>query len=102
MNAICSFSRSNQFVTIFQASIRSLRANCYFSRNASFSKNDSNSAEFFSEQTSDDPLKQTNQQKMVRVAVIGAPNAGKSTFINMLTNRKVCFLSSNYNIQANS
>lgn len=28
--------------------------------------------------------------KLLRVAVIGTPNAGKSTFINYLMDRKVC------------
>lgn len=36
-------------------------------------------------------IEDTNSsQKLLRVAVIGMPNAGKSTFINHLMDRKVC------------
>lgn len=34
----------------------------------------------------------TRLGKVVNVAIIGAPNSGKSTIINHITERKVCFL----------
>lgn len=36
------------------------------------------------------PVNQS-QEKLVKLAVIGLPNAGKSTFINNLMDRKVSF-----------
>lgn len=34
-----------------------------------------------------------NLGKVVNVAIIGAPNSGKSTLINKITERKVCLFS---------
>lgn len=40
-----------------------------------------------------DKIEQTKvDQKLIRVAVIGAPNAGKSSFINSLINHRVSVL----------
>ncbi|XP_025837206.1 GTPase Era, mitochondrial [Agrilus planipennis] len=42
----------------------------------------------------DDPLLQKPAQKILKVAIIGMPNAGKSSIINNLMDRKVCAASS--------
>lgn len=43
------------------------------------------------EQNSDDaPAKETKKEKIIKVAIIGAPNAGKSSFINTITNHRIC------------
>lgn len=36
------------------------------------------------------PVKPDTKEKLIKVAIIGAPNAGKSTFINNLINHRVC------------
>lgn len=33
---------------------------------------------------------ETKQEKIIKVAIIGAPNAGKSSFINTITNHRIC------------
>lgn len=38
----------------------------------------------------DTQSKETKSQKSIRVAIIGAPNAGKSSFINTITNHRIC------------
>lgn len=43
-------------------------------------------------------IEPSTKQKLLRVAVIGAPNAGKSSFINSVSNRKVNFLKRNFHI----
>ncbi|XP_046386862.1 GTPase Era, mitochondrial [Ischnura elegans] len=41
-------------------------------------------------------------QKLVKVAVVGTPNAGKSTFINQIVGRRVCSISSKVHTTRNS
>lgn len=36
------------------------------------------------------PADNQSQERLLKLAVIGLPNAGKSTFINSLMDRKVC------------
>lgn len=64
---------------------------CTFILSRSFAKKKSKLT--FSE-TADVPIDQNvpgepKPQKMLKVSIIGAPNAGKSSFINTLTNHRV-------------
>lgn len=42
------------------------------------------------EKTKDEPVKVQTKEKIIKVAIIGAPNAGKSSFINTITNHRIC------------
>lgn len=50
----------------------------------------------FNKQTESDKInddKNTEKQKTIKVSVIGAPNAGKSSFINAITKHRICPIS---------
>ena len=42
--------------------------------------------------TEREPRRQTDRQRLLRAAVLGVPNAGKTTLVNQLLGRKVCII----------
>ncbi|XP_031632929.1 GTPase Era, mitochondrial [Contarinia nasturtii] len=45
------------------------------------------------ETKSDNEIENNDKEKTIKVAIIGAPNAGKSSFINTITNHRICPIS---------
>lgn len=54
------------------------------------SKYSSNTKEYYNENASEIDNTEQKQQRLLKVAIIGVPNAGKSSLINSIIQRNVC------------